>query len=406
MPQPSRRTEQTADARAGAAVPRSVTITTVATVMLAAAVAQGFGRFTFGVVLPDVRDDLLDGSNTLAGFLGTANTAAYLVGALLVGSFSARLTAVASVRVGLIFSVAGLVTAVLAPNPAVLTIALISMGLGGAAIWIPSPGIAGTVVAPHNRGIAVGLTGSGVGVGIVFTGQLNQQIVGSGGDWRDVYTVHASIGLVAIVAVAFLLRNRGSAQPAGGFGGFAVLRQVEGWKPMTTCYFTYGFGYLLIMSFLVARLRDDSGFSPERSSTIFAIAGACTIVGGISMGRISDKVGRRLTLMFGFPMWAVAVGLILTGQLVAVVIGAVVVGFLFGGLPSVIAAYLIDRTDSTTYGPSYAAATFAFGLAQVASPQIGGLIADWRGSFTLVFVASAAVMTLGTVFASMLPTGS
>ena len=371
--------------------------------MLAAAVAQGFGRFTFGVVLPDLRDDLLEGSNTLAGFLGTANTAAYLVGALLVGSFSARLTAVASVRLGLVFSVTGLATAVLAPNPIILTLALVLMGLGGAAIWIPSPGIAGTVVAPHNRGLAVGLTGSGVGVGIIFTGQLNQQLVDGGGNWRDVYTVHTTIGLVAIVAVIFLLRNRGGSQPAGGFGGFAVLRQVEGWKPMTTCYFIYGFGYLLILSFLVARLQDDSGFTPGRASTIFALAGGSTIVGGILLGRISDRIGRRVTLIYGFPLWAVAVGLLLTGRLALVVVGAVVVGLLFGGLPSVIAAYLIDRTDSATYGPSYAAATFAFGLAQVASPQIGGLIADWRGSFTLVFVMSAAAMTLGAVFAYALP---
>ncbi|MBT6444812.1 MAG: MFS transporter, partial [Acidimicrobiaceae bacterium] len=48
---------------------RSVVIATFATVMLAAAVAQGFGRFTFGVVLPDVREDILGGSNSLGGFV-------------------------------------------------------------------------------------------------------------------------------------------------------------------------------------------------------------------------------------------------------------------------------------------------------------------------------------------------
>ena len=88
------------------------------------------------------------------------------------------------------------------------------------------------------------------------------------------------------------------------------------------------------------------------------------------------------------------------------VVGAVIVGFLFGGIPSVIAAYLVDRTDAATYGPSYAAATFAFGVAQVSSPQIGGLIADWRGSFTLVFVVSATAMTSGALFAWALPRGS
>jgi len=37
------------------------------------------------------------------------------------------------------------------------------------------------------------------------------------------------------------------------------------------------------------------------------------------------------------------------------------------------------------------------------APQAGGLIADWQGSFTLVFVLSAVVMTSGSLFALLLP---
>lgn len=388
-------------------VARRTMVITVATVMLAAAVAQGFGRFTFGVLLPQVRNDLLGGSTAVAGFIQTANTGAYLVGALLIGSVSARLTPVMSVRLGLTLSVSGLITAVFAPNAAVLTVALVAMGLGGAAIWIPSPGIAAAVVAPKNRGLAVGLSGAGVGIGIVFSGYLNQVVVARGGDWRDVYSVHSVLGVLAIVAVIVVLgASRSASQPSGGFGGFAVLRQVEGWKPITICYFVYGFGYLLILAFLVARLVDDSGFGTERASLIFSITGACTIAGGIALGKISDRLGRRRTLMVGFPIWSVATALLLTGRLWLVVVGAITVGILFGGLPSVIAAYLLDRTDTATYGPSYAAATFAFGLAQVMSPYIGGLIAQWQGSFAPVFVMSATAMMFGAVSAWFLPKGS
>ncbi|MDG1367104.1 MAG: hypothetical protein P8P85_08615, partial [Acidimicrobiales bacterium] len=44
-------------------------------VMATACIAQAFGRFTWGVVLPGARDDLLDGSNTVAGLFGTLNVA-------------------------------------------------------------------------------------------------------------------------------------------------------------------------------------------------------------------------------------------------------------------------------------------------------------------------------------------
>lgn len=382
---------------------RALAAATVATVMAAAAVAQGFGRFTFGVVLPDVREDLFDGSNALGGFVGTANTFAYLIGALAAGSLAARLSPVGSIRIGLTLSVSGLALAAFAPNPALLTVAMIAMGLGGAAIWIPSPGLTAAVMAPERRGLAAGLTGSGVGLGIVFSGQLNGWVHGRGGTWRDVYTVHTVIGLITVAAVLALLRNRGGRSPAGGFGGFAVLSKVDGWRQLTGCYFIYGFGYLLVMAFLTARLQDDNGFSQARASAMYALAGATTIVGGVIIGRISDSVGRRRTLIVSFPLWALAVAVIMTGNNTAVIVGVVMIGLLFAGVPSTIAAYLVDRTDETTYGPSYAAATFAFGLAQVCSPQVGGLLADWQNSFTIVFVVSAISMCVGTAFAWALP---
>ena len=379
-------------------------MSTIAVVILAAAVAQGFGRFTYGVVLPDIRDDLLDGSNTLAGLLGTTNTFSYLVGTLTVAWLGTKLPPINVLRVGMVFSVSGIALAVIAPTGVTLAIALALMGLGGAAIWIPSPGLATTVVSVRRRGLAVGMMGSGVGVGIVFSGQLATVVDNSGRSWRTVYGVHACIGIVTLLLVVFVLQNRGGTRSAsGGIGGFGVLSQMPGWRPLIACYAVYGFGYLLVVAFLVARLEDDSGFTSGQADRMFALMGLCTIFGGVTLGRISDRLGRRRTLSAGYAAFSGSTLLLLTGSQPWVAVGAVGTGILFGGLATVIAAYIVDRTDLSTYGPSYAAATFAFGLAQVASPQAGGALADWRGSFTLVFVLSAAVMSTGSLIALALP---
>ncbi len=383
---------------------RRVVISTLGIVMLAAAVAQGFGRFTFGVVLPAVREDLLDGSNTLAGLLGTANTFAYLAGALVVGSLAARLGPLGWMRLGLVLSVSGIGLAVIAPNGLVLAIALVSMGLGGAAIWIPSPGLATSVVSVARRGLAVGMMGAGVGLGIVFAGQLNNVVVSQGGSWRGVYGIEALLGLIALGLVFLVLRPRSvGISRRGGFGGFGVLSTMDGWKPLTVCYAIFGFGYLLVIAFLVARLEDDAGYSSGGASAVFATLGACTVFGGVAVGRVSDVVGRRRALVGGYVGFAASTLLLLTDDLLWVTVGAVGCGVLFAGLPTVIAAYIIDRTDATSYGPSYAAATFAFGVTQVAAPQVGGAIADWQGSFTMVFLLSAAVMSTGSLVALALP---
>lgn len=377
------------------------------TVALGAAVAQGFGRFTYGVVLPEVRDDLLSGSNTLAGLLGTANTFAYLAGALLVAAAANRMAPVTMVRSGLVLSVSGLGLASLAPNGIVLGVALVLMGLGGAAIWIPSPGLATAAVSDKWRGVAVGLMGSGVGIGIVFSGQLHARVVDAGRSWQTVYAVETGLGLVTIVLAAWALGRRGAAKPTGparsGFGGFGVLSKMTAWKPVTICYALYGFGYLLVVAFLVARLTDDSGFTDGEAGTMFTLLGACVIVGGVAFGRVSDRVGRRRALALGFGSYAASTLLILVGDPLPVALGVIGVGINFSGTPTVIAAYIVDQTDTTTYGPSYAAATFAFGVAQVSAPQVGGALADWRGSFTAVFVLSAMVMSIGAVVALQLP---
>ncbi len=64
---------------------RATGLPAVALVAVGAAVAQAFGRFTYGVLLPAVRDDL-GISNTVAGSIGTVNVGAYLLGTLAVAA--------------------------------------------------------------------------------------------------------------------------------------------------------------------------------------------------------------------------------------------------------------------------------------------------------------------------------
>ena len=76
---------------------------------------------------------------------------------------------------------------------------------------------------------------------------------------------------------------------------------------------------------------------------------------------------------------------------------------MFAGLAAVVASYVVRHTTADRFGPSYAAATLAFGVSQMLSPQIGGLIADATGSFTLVFALSATFALCGAVASSRLP---
>ncbi|MGK2928981.1 MAG: MFS transporter [Acidimicrobiales bacterium] len=374
-------------------------------VALGATVAQAFGRFTYSVLLPAVRDDL-GVSNTVAGLFGTANVAAYLVGTLLIIRATARVRLLAILRSGFVLSISGLALAGVAPNGVVLALALVMMGLGGACIWIPSPAIAAAAVPERRRGLAVGMIGAGIGTGIVFAGRLANVLRDRYGDeaWNDVYLIEAGLGAAIALAILLLLRpDRAAPAPARTSSGLAVLRTMPGWVPLTAAYAAFGFSYLLAITYLTARLEDDAGYTEGRAAAAFAVVGLATIVGGVALGALADRIGTRRALVGGFTLFAIGASAILTGQVAAVTAGGIAIGMMFGGLPSVIATYIVQASDSVTYGPRYAVATLAFGIAQVSSPQVGGLLADLTGSFTVVFALSSGVAVLGAVAASMLP---
>ena len=87
-----------------------------------------------------------------SGLLGTVNVTAYLAGTVVVAALSTRVALVPLMRIGLFFSTAGVLLASVAQSSGALAIALAVMGLGGAAIWIPSPRVATGALRPERRG--------------------------------------------------------------------------------------------------------------------------------------------------------------------------------------------------------------------------------------------------------------
>ena len=374
-------------------------------VALTAAVAQSFGRFTFGVLLPAVRDDL-EISNTVVGSLATVNVAAYLVGTLVVASTSSRFKLLTIMRSGMVLAVTGLAVAATSTGALVLAAGLFLMGLGGALTWIPAPVVASASLAPERRAMAIGILSSGMGAGVVFSSQLAGFVRSTMGDssWRTVYVVQAIIGLVIVTATWILVAHRqDNPSTRSSLGGFNVLRRMAGWLPYTVAFTAFGLMYLLVVAFLTTRLEDDSGWSSSRASLAFTFLGVAMMFGGPLFVAIAQRIGARLTLSFAFGVWAIVSTIILGGQPASALTASVVVGLLFTAMPTLFTLYVVNNTTAEDYGPSFAAATFAFGVAQMISPQLGGFLADATGSFTLVFLLSAGLAIVGLAAALRLP---
>ena len=378
---------------------------TVLLIALAAAVGQAFGRFSYGVLLPAIRDDL-GITNTIAGLIGASNVSAYLVGTMLVAWATSRFRLLHVMRFGLVFATFGLFLVASTKDPLMLALGLSVAGLGGAFLWIPAPVIAADALPDSRRHLAVGMMGSGIGFGIMFASVLSGTLRASHGDgaWSDVYLVQFSIGLGLLVLTFFLVRHRqGAPQGGAGLGGISALQRMAGWAPLIIAYSAFGFMYLLIMGFLTTRLEDDSLWTSGDAAFAFTLMGFSMIFGGPTFASIAKRFGARVTISVAFGLWPIFVGIVLTGQYLPVLVASIGLGFLFSALPSLITLYVVENTSPQDYGPAFAAATLAFGIAQTVSPPIGGWIADQNGSFALVFMLSALVSVLGLMASLRLP---
>ena len=221
---------------------------------------------------------------------------------------------------------------------------MVLAGFGGAMIWVPAPGIAGSAVHVARRGLAIGLTGSGVGVGVVASSGLTALVhaVAGPGAWRPVWGDRGGAvrarrgggGAVAAPAVA----------PVPGPVRISALRAVPGWIGSTLSYGGYGLAIAIYMTFLVAAYEDDAGFGTGHASGVFALAGVCITAGGILLGRWSDAVGRRAAMTWAYVGMTVAILLVPVGAEPWAVLSAVVFGLAMSGAPAVLAAHLADRS--------------------------------------------------------------
>lgn len=370
--------------------------------VLAAAVAQGFGRFGYALLLPAVNADLVH-SYAVAGLLGTLNLTAYLAGTVLVSLTAHRLAPATSVRIGLLLSTAGVAVLALAPSVPVLVAGMVLAGFGGAMIWVPAPGIAGAAVSVSRRGLAIGVTGSGVGVGVIACSLLTAAVhaVAGPGSWRPVWGIEAV--LAALVAAAAARWLRPTAVPVSAPVRLAALRAVPGWIGSTLSYGGYGLAIAVYMTFLVTAYEDDAGFGSGHASAVFALAGVCIAAGGILLGRWSDAVGRRAAMTWAYVGMTAAILLVPVGAEPWAVLSAVLFGLAMSGAPAVLAAHLADTLDPRRFAAAFGAVTLVFGLAQLVGPQLGGWIADRTGSFTPAFLVAAGAALGAAVASATLP---
>lgn len=248
----------------------------------------GTTEFVIMGLLPQVAAGM-NVSISEAGHLISAYAAGVVVGAPLLAGATVRFPR-RTVLVSLmgVFAAANLLSAI-APEMGSLMVIRFVAGLPHGAFFGAASVAAASMVDPDHRARAVskvflGLTIANV-VGVPV-GTLLGQAVG----WRATFVAIGVIGLVAVVAIRFLVPDAEPAAPAKGALAHEVSTLRHPQVVLSLAAVIFGFGAMFACySYVAPMMTEVGGFSATTVTLLLAVVGLGMTVGSVLGGRAADR---------------------------------------------------------------------------------------------------------------------
>ncbi|MBR1161398.1 YbfB/YjiJ family MFS transporter [Bradyrhizobium elkanii] len=328
-----------------------------------------------------------------AVYLGAANLAGYLAGALIARDLGARIGSVWALR-GMMVLAAITCFACAVPISFVWFFGFRFLaGVSGGVIMV----LAATAILPHTapskRGLIGGVIFAGVGLGVAASGTLVPLLLQQGVKqaWYGLGVLSAVLTLIswkAWPAEAPAARNAAE-QPVASHGVRSPL--------VIALCLEYGLNALALvphMVFLVDFVARGLGQGIAAGSQYWVLYGIGAVVGPLLTGHLADRAGFAAALRAAFLIEAAAVALpAVTNSPAALIVSSLIVGgFTPGIVPLVIGRiHELIPHSAASQRSAWAQATTTFALFQAAGAYgLSWLFAHSGGDYALLFVIGAA----------------
>jgi MFS family permease len=373
---------------------------------------QGFGRMSYSVILPSMKEGL-SLSYTQVGLIGTANFIGYLYLAVVGGFLAVRFGARRTIFVSLLVMGFSLFLTGLSHSFTHAFLARLVAGMGNGGAVVPMMALTAAWFAARKRGLAAGILTIGTGTGLSIVGLLLPYFMSKFGldGWRYAWFLLGTIVLVLSFVCHFFLRDNPGEKGTSIYGGkeehksrsdftfFSawrdVVREKEIWK-LGAVYCMFGFSYIVYLTFFIAYLTSEAGLTPQKAGEIFAVMGLVSISSGVMWGWISDVVGRR----YGFVLAYLALAcsyfvLAFWRNSAAFYVSSIIFGIALSSMPAIMAAAVGDSMGGKLAPAALGFVTVIFGVGQSLGPAVAGWMKDTTGTFVGCFILSALVSLLG-----------
>lgn len=349
------------------------------------ATAFGMARYGYGLLLPDIHDDLALRATAL-GAIGTLGYVGYVLATMAVTRCIARAGERATVVAGGIFAVAGTTVVALADSAPILALGVAIAGVSAGLVYPPfAEAVARLPAAIGARTLATINCGTGWGVAVAAPIAI---IAGDG--WRTAYLGFAACALLSTLLVARTLPGR-QAQPAlaNGGPGRPGLRRAA--LPMVAAALLIGLGSAAFWTFAVDQVRE-AGLDQAAGRTLLGVAGLTSLL-GITAADLISRFGAGRTFVLTALLEAASIATIgaAADSVVAVLVAAAAFGAAYNTIVAVTVLWGIDiYSDRPSAGVATATGANAIGL--LCGPLVGGIAADAAGLTATLFAAAVIVL--------------
>jgi predicted MFS family arabinose efflux permease len=362
-------------------------------------VGIGLARFAYSPLIPA----LIEAgwfSPAQTAYLGAANLAGYLAGALL----------------------GGRIADVVGPAPALRTMMLVAAATFFASAWPLdfwwyagwrlAAGVAGGVLMvlaapaalsriPQPRhGLAGGIVFAGVGLGIVLSGTLVPPLlrVGLPETW------YALGGLAVLMFMLALPGWRGlgrTPNPAGSRHARKPARTpIRADRALFSTFIVYALcavGLVPHMVFLVDFVARGLGRGIETGAVVWVVFGAGAIAGPMLIGHIADRAGFQRVLRLGLVVQALGVGLVaVASDPWALILSSLLAGAFVPGNVALVLGRVREllAADPARQRAAWGLATTAFSVGQAVAAYGFAFLFERAGTALPLFALGAGVLVL------------
>lgn len=385
--------------------------------------ALGLARFGYTMVLPAMQS-ALGLSNTQAGGLATANLIGYLALSVLGGALAARYGPRIVVTIGMSVAALGMVLTGLSHSFVTAATWRALTGIGSGASNVPVIGLLAAWFVQKRAGLATGIGVTGSSIAVILLGLFVPSLLlmfGPNG-WRVCWFIFGGITFFLAVLAYSILRDSPSEVGLAPVGAasesdtISVKRSQLQWANVYRSgvvwhigfvYIAFGFSYIIYMTFFTKYLIAEGGYSQTSAGKLFMLMGWMSLACGVLWGSISDRIGRKPTLVIVYAIQGIAFALFALWPLPAgFFISAILFGLSAWSIPAIVAAMCGDILGPRLAPAGIGFVTLFFGIGQAIGPSIAGALADAHQSMSPAMLLAAGVAWSGGLGSLFLPAAS